>query len=45
MESLLKEHFGKDTTGWSQDHIKLEFDKKISKQTRELLEDIQSFGY
>ncbi|MBG6288493.1 RNA-dependent DNA polymerase [Pseudomonas nitroreducens] len=45
MSSFLLEYFDQNTAGWVPERIKYEFEKKIAKQTKDLLEDIQAFGY
>ncbi len=45
MSGLLEEFFDQNTAGWIPERIKYEFERRISKQTKDLLEDIQAFGY
>jgi retron-type reverse transcriptase len=44
MTHVLSEYFGKNTTGLLPEQVKYEFDKRINKQAKELLVDIQNFG-
>ena len=45
MKAVLKDYFGKDLFGWADDEIRYEFRKKIDRQVRDLLTDVQGIGY
>lgn len=45
MVEVLESHFGKSTAKLTDEEIEFEFKKRIDKQVRELLTDVQDFGY
>lgn len=45
MADVLTSYFGKSTTGLTDEAVTYEFKKRIDKQVRDLLTDVQDFGY
>lgn len=45
MVEVLESHFGKSTAQLTEEEIEYEFKKRIDKQVRDLLTDVQDFGY
>lgn len=45
MAEVLQSYFGKSTTGLTEEEVTYEFNKRIDKQVRDLLTDVQDFGY
>lgn len=44
MKSVLTDYFGKNISGLTDEEVEYEFHKRISKQVKDLLEDIKSFS-
>lgn len=45
MTEVLEKYFGKSTSMLTEEEVKYEFNKRIERQVRDLLTDVQDFGY